>query len=334
MSPRYRFWILAYPDLKNAVGGIKQLHRVAEILETLGYSACLVQESVDFHPSWFESQVNTISRLEWISRKDFNPFLDLIILPETFVPLISSLFPDIPKIIFNQNAAYTFGLPSQTLYKPSAICDLYHFKSVVQVWCVSQADYDFLARGLDIQVSRLHRIVNTIDFSDSALSGTKVKQISYMSRKNALDSACVLSMLRQSKWLQGWQFVEIKNTPHSQVLSILNQSLFFLSFGHPEGFGLPVAEALASKCAVVGYDGIGGRELFQISNNYGMSHVVPFGDWLGFVDGIHKLYSSYKLHPELFVSRLETMSAVIRDRYSLPQMIASIKSAVDSLSIG
>ena len=113
MNTSRRFWFLAYPDLDKAVGGIKQIHRAAEIIEKFGYSAYLVQEQSTFHPQWFESNVNTISRNEWFQKTDLNPKIDIIVLPETFVPLIPSLFPGIPKIIFNQNASYTFGPSKQ-----------------------------------------------------------------------------------------------------------------------------------------------------------------------------------------------------------------------------
>ena len=61
-----------------------------------------------------------------------------------------------------------------------------------------------------------------------------------------------MNILRQ-KMAKGWTFYEIKNLTHHQVLSVMTDSLIFLSFGH-RGFVLPVAEALASQCAVVGYD--------------------------------------------------------------------------------
>ena len=35
---------------------------------------------------------------------------------------------------------------------------------------------------------------------------------------------------------------------HSEVADFLNGALLFLAFGHPEGFGLPIAEAMASGC--------------------------------------------------------------------------------------
>ena len=232
MSLKRRFWFLAYPDLTNAIGGIKQIHRVAEIIEELGCSAFLVQDQADFHPHWFKSTVNTVARKEWINRTDLDPRLDVIILPETFVPLVPTLFPGIPKIIFNQNISYTFGLPTRTIYKPSAISSIYHHKDVLQIWCVSRSDYDFLVRGLDLSVSKTFRIVNALDIEDvSTISVKKKLQICYMSRKNSLDSACVLNILRHKKWLKGWTFFEIKNLTHDQVLSVMRDSLIFLSFG-------------------------------------------------------------------------------------------------------
>ncbi len=43
----------------------------------------------------------------------------------------------------------------------------------------------------------------------------------------------------------------------------LGASTVFVALGHSESFGLPVAEALAAGCLVVGYDGGGGHELFE-----------------------------------------------------------------------
>ena len=59
-----RFWFLVYPDLNKAVGGIKQIHRVSEIIDQLGYFS----EQADFRPHWFESNVNTTSRSEFFER--------------------------------------------------------------------------------------------------------------------------------------------------------------------------------------------------------------------------------------------------------------------------
>ena len=332
MQHQRRFWFLVYPDLNKAVGGIKQIHRVSEIIEGLGYFSCLVQEQAGFRPHWFDSNVNTTSRSEFFERSDLDPQTDIIVLAETFVPLVPSLFPGIPKIIFNQNASYTFGLPSKTIYKPSAITAIYRHQDISQVWCVSRSDYNFLVRGLDLPVSKVFRVVNAIDFDHLPIQPVEKKlQICYMSRKNSLDSACVLNILSRKRWLKDWKFLEIKNLPHSEVISVMRDSMIFLSFGHPEGFGLPVAEALASQCSIVGYDGIGGRELFDLSSNFGLSRVVPFGDWIAFVDATFEIYSEFTLYPDLFRHRLESMSSFVREQYSACAMKQSILEALNML---
>ena len=83
--------------------------------------------------------------------------------------------------------------------------------------------------------------------------------------------------------------------------------------------------------AVVGYDGIGGRELFDLSKNYGLSQVVPYGDWIAFIDATFKLYSEYILYPDLFLHQSERLSSLIRIQYSVSAMQKSIKMALDML---
>ena len=115
-------------------------------------------------------------------------------------------------------------------------------------WCVSDFDYNLLIKGFDLDVDRVYKLVNGIEASVSSRSFKKQKQISFMSRKNKLDSSFIVNCLSRMKWLKDWSIVDINNMTHSQVLDILSETIIFLSFGHPEGFGLPVAEAFASKC--------------------------------------------------------------------------------------
>ena len=157
-----RFWFIAYPDIARPIGGIKQIHKCAELIRQLGHYSCLVQDKTDFHPTWFHSSVNTISKKSWYSL-DLKPYLDYIVLPETFVVAIPDLFPSIPKIIFNQNGSYSFGLSSKTLYKPSVVVQLYSHPDVHQIWCVSDFDYNLLIKGFDLDVDRVYKLVNGIE---------------------------------------------------------------------------------------------------------------------------------------------------------------------------
>ena len=66
----------------------------------------------------------------------------------------------------------------------------------------------------------------------------------------------------------------LQHLSHMEVAARLNGAQLFLAFGHPEGFGLPIAEAMAAGCWVVGYSGGGGQELFR----FGGADQVAFGD--------------------------------------------------------
>ena len=63
------------------------MHRLAEAIEACGHRAVLVQESADFHPGWFQSQVSTIARADWMASTQFTS-TDVVIVAETFLPLI------------------------------------------------------------------------------------------------------------------------------------------------------------------------------------------------------------------------------------------------------
>lgn len=78
---------------------------------------------------------------------------------------------------------------------------------------------------------------------------------------------------------KGINVVDIDQVSELQVAKILKETSIFLSTRYPEGFGLPIAEALASGCKVIGYDGMGGRELFDQCD----ADSVKYGDIEDFV---------------------------------------------------
>ena len=280
----FHFWLLVFPDINKPIGGVKQMHRLCESLIGLGHKATVVQDKSSFHPNWFTSSVPTISKKEWFSSINLSPSRDYIILAETFTSGIPLIKPGIPKIIFNQNSSYTFGL----LDKPSMCVDdvikLYHHIDVHAVWCISEYDFAYLRSCLQIPSSKLFKLTNPLDIDHLLPSADtkKKRQISYMPRKNKRESDVVVAIC-QSRRPQ-WKFVPIQNCSHSEVVNILLDSICFLSFGHPEGFGLPVAEAMICGCFVIGYSGLGGRELFNYSYTKSTSIEVQFGDLTHFVE--------------------------------------------------
>jgi hypothetical protein len=84
MLVKPHFWFPVYPDLVKPIGGVKQIHRVAEQLILLGCQVTLVQHSAIFRPSWFSSSIKTISKESWFSLDNLDSNKDVIVLPETF----------------------------------------------------------------------------------------------------------------------------------------------------------------------------------------------------------------------------------------------------------
>ena len=327
-----RFWFLAYPDIPKPVGGIKQIHRLSELLESLGFRSCLVQQNATFHPQWFESSVNTVDLDQWEQLKNsLNPNQDYIVIAETFLPIIESLPSSIPVLVFNQNSSYTFGLSNSSHFNVEKTIKLYNHNSIAQVWCVSEYDRRFLNGSINVPSEKLFLLKNPIELEPYTIFPKKKRQIAYMPRKNEQHSSIVISLLREKMWCKDFDFVPIHKLQHQRVLEVLRETLIFLSFGHPEGFGLPVAEALVNCCAVVGYSGLGGRELMNVAENAKTAFGVEFGDLHGFVDHTFLILSMMNHDFSDFANRALQVSHRIGSEYSIESFRLSISRALNQL---
>lgn len=330
MNLSRRYWFALHPDLNRPVGGVKQIHRLAEAVIKSGREAFLIQDDPNFHPGWFSSNIATISKDRWSQLTDLNPVYDTVVLPETFILGLQTYSHGLPTIIFNQNGSYTFGTHVDSAFmNPKKILQLYHSEYLSHVMCVSHHDYRLLTSGLSIPSSKVSLIVNGLESNLFKPSSVKKRQIAFMPRKNTRDCQIVLSLLSNKSWLSGWKLKSIDRFPQHRVSSILQDSLLFLSFGHPEGFGLPVAEALASGCGVIGYSGLGGKELFLLANKFQVAKEIAYGDWFGFVDATYDFVKAFDRKPTLLLSALRSCSKVVRSKYSEEQMFDSVVSALN-----
>lgn len=326
-----RYWFAVHPDFKRPIGGVKQIHRLAELITETGRQAHLIQDSADFHPGWFTSDVNTISRTDWLNLSDLNPLNDTLILPETFLPLINSYHKSLPTVVFNQNGAYSFGSSSSKWFNPYKVIDAYSSASVSHVLCVSHHDYNLLTSGFCLPESKVSLIVNGLEQNTFSFPNKKRRQLAYMPRKNPCDSQVVAALLSKQSWFADWDLVPISNCTQTEVAQILQDSLFFLSFGHPEGFGLPVAEALACGCGLIGYSGLGGRELFSLAKDHQVGLEVGFGDWLGFVDAVNYFTRVFAESPDYLLLSLKKCSSAVLLSYNNNSMRESVVRALTAI---
>lgn len=327
MLPRY--WFALHPDLNTPIGGVKQSHRLCEHLAASGRESCLIQDESGFHPSWFKSSVKSISRHEFLRLDSLDPSMDILILPETYINVFETYAPGFCKIVFNQNGAYTFGNHlKKSCPTPSAVYELYRHPELLSVLCVSQHDEKFLTQGLCLDSSRVSRLVNPLETEIFCLGQKKIRQVAYMPRKNYQDTRIVTELLSRQPWWEGWKLVPIHNMSQSEVSSVLKKSIAFLSFGHPEGFGLPAAEALACGCYLIGYSGIGGRELFDLGYKYRSASEIQFGDWQGFIDAVQIVDTLLLNTPQELLNNLSSVSSEVRSRYGLLPFRQSVELAM------
>lgn len=327
-SSNPRYWFALHPDVDSPIGGVKQAHRLCECLSSLGRKTCIIQDDASFHPSWFSSSVDTISVADFSNVRDLNASSDIVILPETYMNVFSTYAPGLSKIVFNQNCSYTFGIPpNRTFPSPVDIFHLYRHPDLLSVLCVSRYDQEFLLGGLCLDPSNVNLLVNPVETDLFCLAGKKFKHVAFMPRKNSFDARIVSSLLSAQPWWQGWKFVPIANMSQAEVSLVLQQSLVFLSFGHPEGFGLPAAEALACGCYLIGYNGLGGRELFELGSVYNAASEIQYGDWQGFIDAMRRLDSRLSGDSRELLDCLEKSSFELRSYYNLPSFRRSVEVA-------
>lgn len=324
-----RYWLALHPDVARPIGGVKQMHRFGEALIAAGRQATLIQQSGEFHPGWFSSSVPAIGLVEWQARTDLSPQQDVVVLPETFMPQLLRYGPGLPKVVFNQNGSYSFGLDPSRLFMPAQeLLALYRHPSVAQVLTVSKHDEQLLLQGFGLERWRVSRLVNGIETDIFHPSGPKRLQIAYMPRKNARDAAVVEALLRAQPWWDGWKLVSIDQQPQLEVARTLQQSLMFLAFGHPEGFGLPLAEAIACGCALVGYSGLGGQELFALGAKHGVALEVPYGHWLGFVEAVAAFHRSLQKQRPAVLAALLAASKEVRNHFNPASMNHCVAAAL------
>ena len=329
------YWILLFPDSHSPIGGVKQVHRFAECVNKLGRNCTIVQDDSSFHPGWFASDVPTISRDEWyelVKGKKLSPHFNCVVIPESFiVELREQINNYLPVVIFCQNASYCFGVDKSHLFKPRHILSLYRHPNVVQVLCVSRNDLHVLTSLFGLQRHNVSLIVNGLEPDDCKPGLFKKKQVVCLIRKNPIDVSAVAAFLSDQEWFTGWKLLVLGKLSHAEVMQSFRDSPIYLSFGHPEGFGLPVAEAMASCCAVVGYSGLGGRELFAIGNHHRTATEVSVGDWPGFIHSIQDFCAELDSSPDDLLLRMLRVSKIVRSNYSMSAMQNSVCEALEKI---
>ena len=313
-----RLLFVCYPDTNHPIGGVKQIYRQVELLCQLGFEAYVLQERPGFRVDWFASDAPVMDLQTFLNGSP-DPARDVMVMPETWVSNIPGYLPGLPKIIFNQNAYYTFGLEGNF---DASVLEHYRHPDVIGVVTVSEDNRNFLVDGCGLESDCVHVVINGIDARLFHPPSVKVRRIVYLGRKHVQHARTVQTLAAQRPVLASYPFVELGRLSHAEVAQQLQQSLVFLSCGHPEGFGLPLAEAIACGCIVVGYHGLAGRDYCSEA-----LHDVDFGDLLGFVNALEAAVLRFEADPQSETQLLLDRADALLKRYSLDEE-ANVSSKV------
>ncbi|WP_170211921.1 glycosyltransferase [Saccharothrix australiensis] len=237
-------------EVQFPVGGNRLLTEHVALLAAAGVDAYRWSPTPGFRYDWFDDDVPTLSGAELDLSAD-----DLLVVPELTVLPGRDPAPGGRKAIFVQGHFLTFlTCPDLDPYPG--------WGTPPALWTVSRDGVEVLSRALPGLSPRL--IPNPID-ARMFRPAAKTPSIAWMSRKRPAESALLKQILRNDPRSAGVELRDLRGLTHGEVAEALADTSVFVALGAPEGegFGLPVAEALASGCLVTGYGLGGGDELFE-----------------------------------------------------------------------
>jgi glycosyltransferase involved in cell wall biosynthesis len=238
---------------------------------------------------------------------------DYVLVPEQLAVQALRMWPDVRKVIFNQNAYDTF---TDHRPGPGEFETPYRHRDFVATLVVSEDSQQYLTYAFpDHRVFRIHYGIDPQLFG---YESEKKPQIACMSRKNGKDVLQVFSLLKARNAIEGFRLFGIQHMTEAQTALQLRESMVFLSFGGPEGFGLPPAEAMACGCVVVGYHGRGGREFMKPQYTF----PVEFGDVIGYAQVTEEVIRRLREDPQPLRDQARRASEFIHETYS-PQREAN-----------
>jgi hypothetical protein len=231
-------------------GGVRVCYRHVDILNRAGIAAHIVHDAANFRCTWFENSTKVATLPLRVTDSD------VLVIPENWSGLLTSLAPGVPKVSFNQNAFTALQRYPLRDHPYLAAQDL------LTSMTVSEQNLELLEYVFPGNV--FHRIHLSIDPNVFHLPDKPPeRQIAYMTRKRPGESRMVLDILRSRGVLCGWDVAVIDQLPESGVARALRSASLFLSFSQFEGLSLSPLEAIASGCSVIGYTGFGAREYFE-----------------------------------------------------------------------
>lgn len=241
---------------------------------------------------------------------------DVLVVPDYALSWAGVQCPGVTKVAMVQGMGPLFlGLPPEQTVLQDA------FKATI---ATSRACLDVVHM---MGLPHPGAITLAVSHPDLRFQARKSRRIAYMPRKLPAVSRAVVTALSRRPELQGYDFVAIDKMSRDEVVAVLNDALFFLSFVDVEGFGLPAAEAMLAGCVVIGFVGVGGAEFYTPSTGV----VVPDGDAVALFEAVRQTVLEYESAPARLDALRHHASREIETRYTEDAFRQSVVSAFGNI---
>jgi glycosyltransferase involved in cell wall biosynthesis len=299
------------------IGGNRTIYRHVDALNLAGIPAVVVHHQAGFACTWFEHNTPVMGAKEVTLAPR-----DVLVVPEFYGPQLHKLPTGQRIVIFNQNAYRTFaGIRSATAGAPYR-----DIGGIEAILVVSQDNADYLRYAFP--GLRVERVRNAVDGQIFYPSPTPAgRRLAVMPRRRGADYVQLLHLLRARGCLAGWEIVSIDGRSERETAEALRSCAVFFSFSEQEGFGMPPAEAMACGCYVIGFTGLGGREIFDPTT----STPIAEGDILAFAKAAERALLADEKEFQAMRRRGLSASARILAEYSIERQRAELLAFFDWL---
>ena len=242
---------------------------------------------------------------------------DVVVVPEYAYADLAPRFPECRRVLLVQDV---HGFARAVLADRTGVLDAFD-----AVLCTSDASEAALRA---VGCGDIRRVVLRVGRAGMGYRPDKRRRIAYMPRKRPHEAAFAAKLRRAAPEAAGFEITELTGMDDHALAEALGETLLFLSFSDREGFGLPPAEALLCGCLVVGYDGVGGREYFDLD----AARAVPDSDVVALVRTARAVLAAYAEDPGPLDAQRRAASDAIATRYSAEAFAASVRHAFADLA--
>lgn len=300
-----------YPFWKNTgiSGGRRVTYRHVETLTNNGYEAFVwLPKGGTYEPG--EGPFDSSAQLVFEDKLKLDS-TDMVIVPQAFAQVApGDPAPGCHKAILNQGHFLTFLFGF----------DYPRWDPEPEMWVVSEESYRVMRRVQSkLPISGLAYIPQVIDTDLFYPRDRRQQKVSWMPRKRPLDSTLLQAIFSSDQRFNDVEVTPLSGLSEYEVANELGRTSVFVALGQTEGFGLPIAEALAAGCSVVGYPAGGGKELFKAPGAY----PITDADILAIVDQVEILLRQEPTEEERSSRRLW-----ICDRYNEKRQFQCLEKAI------